>query len=99
MKKALVRILATIGASVVLSLLVSLVLSRVMRGRIEPGKGVWEAKAADGRTMKLTLYVSECSDGMSDLKYPMAAEAELSGSETLRGCAAKTADLAREAPR
>jgi len=37
MKKALVRILATIGASVVLSLLVSLVLSRVMRGRIEPG--------------------------------------------------------------
>lgn len=59
-----------------------------------PGRATWEARRADGAVMKVTLYVSECSDGMSDLKYPMTAEVEL-GAETFRGCAAKTAELPR----
>lgn len=63
--------------------------------RIQPGQAAWEAKAADGEVLKVTLYVSECSDGMSDLRYPMTAEVA-SGAETLRGCAAKTAELPRE---
>lgn len=62
---------------------------------IVPGRAAWVARSADGREMRLTLYVSECSDGMSDQRYPMTAEVQLTGSETLRGCAAKTADLPR----
>ena len=42
--------------------------------------------------MTVTLYVSECSDGMSDLRYPMTAEVALAG-ETLRGCAIKLSDV------
>lgn len=59
---------------------------------IQPGRAVWVAKAPDGQQLTVTLYVSECSDGMSDRKYPMTAEVALFG-ETLHGCAAKTADL------
>jgi len=62
---------------------------------ITPGRAEWQARGADGAMMKVTLLVSDCSDGMSDLKYPMTAEVELGG-ETLRGCAAKTAELPRE---
>lgn len=62
---------------------------------ITPGRAVWAAQAADGRTMAVTLFLSECSDGMSDRRYPMTAEVELNG-ETLRGCAIKTAELAAE---
>lgn len=62
---------------------------------ITPGRATWDARAAEGRTMRVTLFVSECSDGMSDLAYPMTAEVELDR-ETLRGCAAKTAELPRE---
>ncbi|MFN3583742.1 COG3650 family protein [Phenylobacterium sp.] len=62
---------------------------------IQPGKAVWDARAADGAAMRVTLYVSTCSDGMSDLSYPLTAEVEV-GSETLRGCAARTAELPRE---
>jgi uncharacterized membrane protein len=64
--------------------------------RISPGVATWAAKAADGRTLKVTLYMSACSDGMSDLQYPMTAEVELAtDGEVLRGCAAKTAELPR----
>ena len=67
--------------------------------RISPGTAAWTAKAADGRTLKVTLYVSPCSDGMSDLAYPMTSEVELAtDGEVLRGCAAKTADLKRAPP-
>jgi uncharacterized membrane protein len=65
--------------------------------QIVPGKAVWVAKAADGRQMTLTLYMSDCSDGMSDLRYPMAAEVELLG-ETLGGCAAKASELPKPRP-
>jgi len=65
---------------------------------IQSGRATWAATSADGKALKLTLYVSPCSDGMSDLTYPMAAEVELAG-ETLRGCAAKTAEMPREGGR
>ncbi len=60
-----------------------------------PGQAIWGARAADGQTLKLTLRISECSDGMSDLRYPMAAEVEVAG-QLMTGCAAKTAELPRE---
>jgi len=62
---------------------------------IQPGRATWIARGAKGEQLTVTLYVSECSDGMSDLKYPMSAEVTLLN-ETLRGCAAKTAELPRE---
>jgi uncharacterized membrane protein len=64
--------------------------------RIAPGTAEWTAKGPGGRTLKVTLYMSPCSDGMSDLEYPMTAEVELAtDGEVLRGCAAKTAELPR----
>lgn len=62
---------------------------------ISNGRAIWVAKTADGRQMTVTLYASECSDGMSDLKYPMSAEVVMLDEE-LRGCAAKTAAMPRE---
>lgn len=58
----------------------------------QPGGPEWTAKAADGRTLTLRVAVGDCSDGMSDARYPMTAEVQL-GAETLKGCAAKTAEL------
>lgn len=58
------------------------------------GRAVWVAKAADGQQLTVTLYVSDCSDGMSDARYPMSAEVVLLN-EVLHGCAAKTAELPR----
>jgi uncharacterized membrane protein len=66
--------------------------------RISPGRGVWPARSADGQTLTVTLYVSDCNDGMSDIQYPFVAEVEFAG-ETLRGCAASQAQLAAERPR
>ena len=62
---------------------------------IQPGRAVWVARAPDGRQLTVTFRAGECSDGMSDLKYPMNAEVVLLN-ETLRGCAARTAELPRE---
>ncbi|WP_374467924.1 COG3650 family protein [Phenylobacterium sp.] len=63
--------------------------------QITPGRATWQAKAPDGDTLDVTLYVSDCSDGMSDLRYPMAAEVANLG-RTLNGCAAKISELPRE---
>lgn len=63
---------------------------------IADGRATWIAKTTDGQQVTVTLYASECSDGMSDLKYPMTAEVALLN-ESLRGCAAKTAESPREA--
>ena len=62
---------------------------------MSPGGVTWVAKSAKGEQLTVTLKMGECSDGMSDLKYQMSAEITLL-SETLKGCAAKTADLPRE---
>ena len=56
------------------------------------GRAVWVAKSADGQQITVTLYVSDCSDGMSDARYPMTAEVVLLN-DRLDGCAAKTAEL------
>jgi uncharacterized membrane protein len=66
-------------------------------GQISPGKGSWTAKAADGREIAVTLYVSPCSDGMSGQRYPMAAEVTI-GPQTLGGCAAKLSDMPKGRP-
>jgi len=44
---------------------------------------------------RLTLTKGECSDGMSDLKYPYKADLTW-GSETLKGCGFPTAEQPRE---
>lgn len=64
---------------------------------IQSGRAVWIARAADGRQLTVTIYVSECSDGMSDRRYPMTAEVVLLN-ETLRGCAIRTAEMPRGEP-
>ncbi|WP_296600815.1 hypothetical protein [Phenylobacterium sp.] len=64
---------------------------------LQPGQAVWVAKAADGRQMTVTLRDGGCSDGMSDLKYPMNAEIVLLN-ESLHGCAAKASEMPRETP-
>jgi uncharacterized membrane protein len=58
---------------------------------IMPGRATWIAMGPAGQ-MTVTLYVSDCSDGMSDRRYPMTAEVAVLN-ETLHGCAAKTAAL------
>lgn len=62
---------------------------------IDNGRAVWVARTADGRQITVTLYASDCSDGMSDARYPMSAEVVMMN-ESLRGCAARTAELPRE---
>lgn len=58
---------------------------------IRPGQAAWTAKGADGKTLEATIFMSDCSDGMSDRRYPMTAEVVV-GDQTLHGCAfSKTA--------
>ncbi|MBU1375854.1 MAG: hypothetical protein KKE02_23260 [Alphaproteobacteria bacterium] len=64
---------------------------------IASGRAIWVAKTPEGQQITVTLYASACSDGMSDSKYPLTAEVVMLN-ESLRGCAAKTAELPREAP-
>jgi uncharacterized membrane protein len=63
---------------------------------IQPGSAAWTAKTPDGASLKVSLYVSPCSDGMSDTSYPMSAEVTLDRN-TYSGCAAKTAQMPRPA--
>lgn len=57
---------------------------------------VYEADAAAGRGLKVTLTATECSDGISDRFYPLSAIVEV-GDQTLTGCAATTAAVTRAA--
>lgn len=61
---------------------------------LQPGHATWVAKSDDGAQLTVTLYASECSDGMSDRKYPWNAEVVLYD-RALRGCAVKTAEMPR----
>jgi uncharacterized membrane protein len=47
----------------------------------------WSAKLPDGRTMKVSLYASPCSDGTSEVKYPFSAEVLLPDAAPMSGCA------------
>jgi len=53
---------------------------------LQHGQAHWRATTPDGKALEVTFYVSNCSDGMSNKSYPMAAEVSLGG-ETLHGCA------------
>ena len=62
---------------------------------VADGAAVWESTAGD-KPIKITLREQPgCSDRMSDLKYPLAAEVALGGT-TYKGCAAKTSEKPRE---
>ncbi len=63
---------------------------------IRPGQATWAATSDDGQRLAVTLYVSPCSDGMSDRTYPMTAEVTLGSAPTLRGCAVKMAEMPAE---
>lgn len=58
------------------------------------GHAVWTGQA-DGKLMIATLTKGDCSDGMSDLKYPYVAEVKLGG-ETLKGCGFRAGEQPRE---
>lgn len=62
--------------------------------QVTPGQASWEAKSAEGQTLAVTVYASECSDGMSDMSYAMSAEATFAG-RTMTGCAGKASELTR----
>jgi uncharacterized membrane protein len=47
----------------------------------------WTAQLPDGRAMKINVYASVCSDGVSEAKYPFAAEVVLPDAAPLNGCA------------
>jgi uncharacterized membrane protein len=47
----------------------------------------WSGRTSDGRSLIAQVQPSDCSDGMSDLRYPMAAEVRLGTEPPLRGCA------------
>ncbi|WP_292054057.1 MULTISPECIES: COG3650 family protein [unclassified Brevundimonas] len=55
---------------------------------------VWETTLADKRALTVTLTGTDCSDGMSDRVYPLAAMVKV-GEETLQGCAASLEALER----
>lgn len=64
-------------------------------GKAVSGAVVWESVAGD-KPLKITLREQPgCSDGMSDLVFPLAAEVVLGG-VTYKGCAVKTAERPRE---
>jgi uncharacterized membrane protein len=62
---------------------------------IQPNQASWTGKTADGRDLKVTLYASSCSDGMSEHVYPYAAEVDVPGASPLSGCADTVASLAK----
>jgi uncharacterized membrane protein len=62
---------------------------------IQPNQASWTAKTPDGRELKVTLYTSTCSDGMSDHVYPYSAEVDVPGESPLSGCADTAAALAK----
>lgn len=59
---------------------------------------VWRSRLSNGTASVLTLTGTDCSDGMSDLVYPLAARLEL-GERTLVGCATSKAALEAKGPR
>lgn len=64
---------------------------------IQPNQAAWTGKAPGGGDLKITLYASSCSDGMSDRIYAYSAEVEVAGEAPLSGCADTAAALAKGA--
>lgn len=62
--------------------------------RAEGGAAAWEAATANP-PLRVTARVQPgCSDGMSDLSYPLAVEVTVGG-ETLKGCGARAGEMPR----
>ena len=62
---------------------------------MQDGKAVWDT-VAGGKPLKITLSEQPgCSDGMSDLKFPLAAQVVYDG-KTFTGCASKESERPRE---
>ncbi|HEX2815789.1 MAG TPA: hypothetical protein VHN39_05325 [Phenylobacterium sp.] len=59
----------------------------------------WTGRLPDGRSMKVSLYASQCADAAGDLKYPFSAEVLLPDSAPLNGCAGAPASAAAVAKR
>lgn len=55
---------------------------------------VLRAEMAEASPVTVTLSGTDCSDGMSDRTYPLAARVEM-GQRVLHGCAASTEAMAR----
>ena len=53
---------------------------------------VWEATTGAGNPLKVSLTATDCSDGMSEVSYPLTALVEI-GDEPLMGCAATVSAL------
>ena len=66
---------------------------------IRPNEASWTGKTADGQALKVTLYASACSDGMSDHAYGFAAEVDVPGERPLIGCADKATAMPKPAKR
>jgi uncharacterized membrane protein len=66
---------------------------------IQPSEASWTATLPDGQAMKVNLYASPCSDGVSDAKYSFSAEVVLPDSSPLTGCGGPPATAARTAKR
>jgi uncharacterized membrane protein len=62
--------------------------------RMEGQKATWDALSAGAR-LYIVAEVKPCSDGMSDLSYPLTIEVR-TGDLSLKGCGAKTAEMPRE---
>ena len=55
---------------------------------------VWKGNLSDQLPLIITLTGTDCSDGMSDRTYPLAAKVEM-GQRVLSGCAASTEAISR----
>ena len=64
---------------------------------IQPNQAAWTGKLAGGGDLKITLYASSCSDGMSPRVYAYSAEVEVADGGLLSGCADTAAALAKGA--
>ena len=62
--------------------------------RMEGDKATWDALSAGAR-LYIVAEEKTCSDGMSDLSYPLTIEVR-TGDLTLKGCGAKAAEMPRE---
>jgi uncharacterized membrane protein len=59
---------------------------RATVSRLERGGILRLAGSLDGKPMSATLWQQQCSDGMSDRRYPYALEVKI-GQQKLSGCA------------
>jgi uncharacterized membrane protein len=62
------------------------------KATVQGTTATFEGVTASGTSLNVMLAATECSDGMSDLTYPLSAIVKI-GDETLNGCAGSSAAL------